>query len=189
MLRDLYFYPLAALLIAGMIALALSFGGGEDMTDAEIVEMGWAMEGPALRNLSVSPGTNMDYREAEGGYARLSAFTPFGTGPGSVGVFATLGPDHERVFAGRPLRITLRARQADADGLEAFDTAYFPIEAGPSDWQVFTLERDWQEFSFDFTPPIVAAPPNVDLLSIFPGKAGEQKPMDLASIRIAVVDD
>ena len=189
MLRDALFYPLAALLVAGMIAFALSLGGGDALTDEEIVAEGWTLEGPALRNLTVSPGINMSYRDAEGGYVQLSAFTPYDVGPGSIGTFATLGPDHERAFAGRPLRVTLRARRAARDGLQAFDTAYFPVEALPSPWAVFPLEDDWTEHSFEFTPPIVAAEPNVDLLSVFPGKAGEQKVMDLAAIRIEVIGD
>jgi hypothetical protein len=185
----MYFYPLAALLIGGMIAFALSFGGGAALSDDDILALGWRMEGPALRNLNVSPGTEVRYIDEEGGFVRLSAFTPFDVGPGSVGVFASLGADYERAFAGREIEISLRVRAADRNGLEAFDTAYFPIEAPASDWQVFRLSPDWQDLSFTFSPDIVAAPPNVDLLSIWPGKAGESLAMDLAQIRIEVVGE
>lgn len=186
MLRDLYFYPLAALFVLGMVAFALSFGGGEDVDEDYIVRTGWTMEGEALRNLTVSPGSNMDYVDDEGGYARLSVFTPFGVGPASIGVFATLGPDHEDAFAGRLLTITVRARASDRDPLESFDSAYFTLEGPQSPWREFTLDRDWQDYTYQFTPPIIDAEPNVDFLAIFAGRAGEQKQMDLASLRIEV---
>ena len=189
MLRDLYFYPLAVIIIGGMIAFALSFGGGEALSDNEIIEMGWSLDGPSLRNLNVSPGTELSYLEEEGGFVRLSAFTPFNVGPASIGVFASLSPDFERAFAGRDLRISLRVRTAPGNGLDGFDTAYFPIESAPSAWQVFDLTPNWQDVSYTFRPPIVAAPPNTDLIALFPGKEGESREMDLARIRIQVISE
>lgn len=188
MLKDSHFYPLAALLIAGMIALALSFGGGDDMDDAERLATGWIMEGPALRNTTVSPGSNQRYIDEDGGFIRLSTFTAMGEGPGSLGVFATLSADYERVFAGRDLRITVTARGAGPDPLARFDAAYFTVEGAPSGWQGFDLGEVFADHSFTYTPPIIAAPPNADLVAIFPGRAGEQREMDVSRIRIEVID-
>lgn len=190
MLRDLYFYPLAAALIAGMVALALSFGGGEALSDAEIVEQGWTLEGEALRNLIVSPGTDMDYLDEDGGFVRMRANIAYGAdGRPTPGIYAALGPDVERAFAGRTLRITVRARALPPDGLERFDSAYFPIEAAASPWAVFDLSPDWADYSYTFTPPIVAAPANTDLVSVYPGKRGENRPVDVARLRIEVVSE
>lgn len=190
MLRDLYFYPLAAALIAGMVAFALSFGGGDALSDEERIREGWTLEGEALRNLIASPGTDMDYVAEGNGFVRLSANIAYGAdGRPTPGVYAALGPDFERTFAGRSLRITMRARRPGGNGLDAFESAYFPIEGPASPWAVFQLGDDWEDFSYTFTPPIVASKPNTDLVSVYPGKAGENRPMDLARFRIEVVGE
>ena len=188
MLKDSHFYPLAALLIVAMIALALSFGGGDDLDDAERLATGWTMEGPALRNMTVSPGSNQRYIDEDGGFIRLSTFTAMGEGPGSLGVFATLSSDYERVFAGRELRVTITARAAAPDPLERFDAAYFTVEGPATPWRGFELGDSFEDHSFTYTPPIIAAPPNADLVAIFPGRTGEQREMDVSRIRIEVID-
>lgn len=187
MFRDLIFYPLAGMVIAAMVFVALSFGGGQSLTDAQIMEDGWDLSGTDLQQLTISPGSNAEYIDEEGGYMRLSQFTPDGQGPASPGVFATLGPDHERAFAGQTLRITLRARAAGDNPLDMFDSTYFPMESRPSGAHEFELGSDWQAYSFEFSPPIVDALPNVDLIAVFPGREGEQTEMDLAEIRIVVI--
>lgn len=190
MFRDAIFYPLAALIIAATVGFALSLGGGESLDEAEIVKMGWTLEGPALRNLTISPGSSMRYVDEGGGHARLSTFTPFDQGPASIGIFAALGPDFEDAFAGRTLHITLRARASDvAEPLERFDSAYFTVEGPASGWQAFDLGPDWQDYSYTYAPPIIDAPPAQDLLAVFAGRAGEQKEMDLARLRIEVLND
>ncbi len=183
MLKDRFFYPLALLVFAGIIALALAPGGRTIVGEVDR----WELAGDMLNALQVSPGTEMDYRADEGGYVVLSAFTGFDQGPGSIGIFASLGPTQERSFAGETIEITLRARAARNDPLDVFESAYFPLEGAASEWQRFTLGADWQDFTYRFTPPVVAAEPNADLISIWPGKAGERKGMDLASVSITKV--
>ena len=183
MLRDRFFYPLAVLVFAGIIALALSPGGQTGVGEVDR----WELAGEDLNALQVSPGTEMDYLPDEGGYVVLSAFTAFGQGPGSIGIFASLGPAQERSFAGETVEITLRARAARTDPLDVFESAYFPLEGAASAWQRFTLTPDWQDFTYRFTPPVVAAEPNADLVSIWPGKEGERKGMELASVSVAKV--
>lgn len=183
MLKDRYFYPLAALVVAGIVTLALRPGGTNSSGEVN----SWELAGEALDALQVSPGTTLEYQPDEGGYVRLSAFTPFDQGPGSVGIFASLGPAQERSFAGQEIEITLRARAGAGDPLEAFDSAYFPIEGPASDWERFQLGSDWQSYTYRYTPAIVPAEPNVDLISIWPGKLGEQKVMELASVRVEKV--
>lgn len=187
MLGDRFFYPLAGLIIAGMIALALSFGGGPSVTDQDIIDRGINLTGPDLVALTISPGSNGTYVDEEGGFMRLSQFTPRGEGPASIGWFLSLGPDYERAFSGRMLRITYTARAARTNPLDSFEAAYYPIEGAPSDWQAFDLGPDWEEYSYEFTPPITNRPANVDLVALFPGAAGEQKQLDVSALRIDVL--
>lgn len=187
MMRDAFFYPLAVMLTGGIILLALFIGGEPPITDEEILRDGWRMSGSDLRSLTVSPGSGAVYSSDEGGYIRLSQQVPLGVGPSSIGVFATLGPAHERVFAGKRLRVSFRARAARANPLRAFQTAYVPVEATPSDWVNHELGLDWRNYRFEYTPPVVEADPNVDLIAIFPGRWGRNQQMDVASIRVDVL--
>lgn len=189
MLRDRYFYPLALLVIAGIITLALSFGHNDGFSDQQIINEGWEISGPDLNSLTVSPGTNSAYVNDEGGYIQLSQYTPDGEGPASIGAFATLGPSHERAFAGRLLRLTFRARSGRINPLKEFDAAYYTMEGPPSGWTTFTLGPDWEDYIIEYTPPIIAAQDNVDLIAIFPGRAGENETLDLASVTVEVLSD
>lgn len=189
MFRDRIFYPLAVLVIAAIIGAALSFGGGEDFSDDQIIAEGWQISGIDLNALTISPGSNGAFIADDGGYIQLSQFTPDGEGPASIGVFATLGPVHERAFAGRLLRLTFRARAGRINPLKEFDVAYYPMEGPASGWNTFELGPDWQDYSFDYTPPIIAAEDNVDLIALFPGRAGENETIDLASITVEVLSN
>ncbi|MGB3457180.1 MAG: hypothetical protein WBG08_04110 [Litorimonas sp.] len=187
MFRDLIFYPLAASAVAGIVALALFVGGAPPLSDSEILEEGWRIGGSDLTSLTVSPGSGATYSPSDGGYMRLSQQVPLETDPPSIGVFATLGPAHERVFAGRPVRVTVRARTSRNNPLPRFQAAYVPVEAPASAWAEFPLGLEWRDYSFDFVPPETDADPNVDLVAVFPGEEGANQQMELASIRVEVI--
>ena len=189
MFGDRLFYPLSVLAIVAMVAFALSFGGNASLTDQDIIEEGLTLSGPDLLAMTISPGSNSTYVDEEGGYMRLSQFTPRGQGPESIGVFLTLGQDYERAFSGRRIRVTYRARAARIDPLEQFEARYYTLEAGRSPWFQFNLGPDWQDYSYEFLPPISDQPPNVDLMALFPGADGESKGMDLSRIRVGVINE
>jgi len=48
MLKDRFFYPLAALIVFAIVALALSFGERADLTETEIYKFGYTMSGEEL---------------------------------------------------------------------------------------------------------------------------------------------
>lgn len=189
MLPDRFFYPFAIIIIAAIIGGALSFGKGEAASDRQIINQGWQLAGPDLRDLTISPGSNGAYVDKDGGYIQLSQYTPDGEGPTSIGVFATLGPAHERAFAGRDLKLTLRARAGHINPLKEFDAAYFSMEGPPSGWTTFELGPEWQDYIFNYSPPIIDAIENVDLIAVFPGRKGDNETLDLASIKVEVLTD
>ncbi|WP_409432789.1 hypothetical protein ACJ3XI_11365 [Litorimonas sp. RW-G-Af-16] len=192
MLRDLYFYPLAALAISLIIGLALSFGNYDRPSDAELLREGYTMEGEDLTKLTTGTGTHSEFIAAVGdtpAFARLWSDIARDNIPPYAGVFAPLNSDMERAFAGRRLRMTVTARQSRNDPLTEFDMAYFTAGPGDSGWQRRQLTSDWAEYSFEFTPPLPTAEPDIDYFGIWPGDTAEPLSMDVAKMRIEVLDN
>jgi len=113
MLKDRFFYPLAALIVAAMVVFALSFGIRVDLTECEIWTDGYAMSGGELVRLTAQPGTQSVFVAASGGepaYARLTSTAAHDSLPSKPGVFAPIGPQYEQAFATYLLRMTVSAR-------------------------------------------------------------------------------
>ena len=155
MLKDRFFYPLAALIVVAMVAVALSFGERIDLTDREIWNSGYTMTGEDLVRLTAQPGTQAVFVAAaseEPAYARLTSTAARDSLPPGPGVFAPLGPQYERAFASRDIRMTVTARSSRINGLETFDIGYFSAGSGDSGWKRKTLTADWKDYVLDFRP-------------------------------------
>jgi hypothetical protein len=191
MLKDRFFYPLAALIVAAMIAYALSFGENDDLTDIEIWKNGYTMQGEDLVRLTVQPGTQAIYVAASGGesaYARLSSTAARDSLPPGPGVFAPLGPKYERAFATRKLRMTITARASRINPLEYFDMGYFSAGSGDSGWKRRELTNGWSDYVMEFRPGALTAQQGLDHFSIWPGETAELLYMDVKYMRIDVLD-
>ena len=189
-MKDRYFYPLALLVIAGIIVLALRPGAKPDgPSDADIAENGYSMTGNELERLVAAPGTLVSFETDEFGkvhFAALSSNLPRKMAAASAGVFATLGPQYERVFADKQLKITIVARAGNINPLEKFEAGYFTAGTGDSGWKPFDLGADYHSYSFTFTPQGGGNPGN-DYVGIWPGADGKNKVMNVKSIRIEVL--
>lgn len=189
MLKDRFFYPLAALSVAAMIAVALSFGEGIDLTDREIWESGYTMMGEDLVRLTAQPGTQAVFVAAASGepaYARLTSTATRDSLPAGPGVFAPLGPQYERAFASQNIRMTITARASRLNGLETFDIGYFSAGSKDSGWKRKSLTPDWQDYILDFNPGPLTARRGLDHASIWPGETAELLSVDVKSIRVVV---
>ena len=97
MLKDRFFYPLAGLVAAAMVFFAMSFGERVDLTDKDIWEKGYVMEGEDRIRLPAQPGTQSVFVAASGGedaYARLTSTVARSALPtDKPGGFAPLGVD------------------------------------------------------------------------------------------------
>ncbi len=188
-MKDRYFYPLAIIVIALIITLALKPGentGG--LTDAQVAAEGYTLDKAALERLTASPGTLLGFRDNaldKSFYAQISSNTPRDMAPPSAGVFATLGPQYERVFANKPLIVEVEAR-ADKDApLQAFDMGYFTAGAGDSGWKTYKLSDDFATYTLNFTPK-ASKEPGSDYVGIWPGVAGTGERMDVRAIRVRI---
>jgi len=190
MLKDRFFYPLALAFIAGIIWFALSLSTQTKLTDACIWHNGFIAQGEDLITITASPGTAYEYVGATpSNPAHIVAMTqiPRRDAPASAGIFAALGPDYERAFAGQKIRLTIRARQGRKDPLTQFDMGYFTAGAGDSGWRRRTLTPEWKNYVLDFAPKPPTSDPDLDYMGIWPGEAGEQETMDIEFMKIDVV--
>ena len=191
MLKDRFFYPLAALIVFAMIAFALSFGERIDLTDCEIWSDGYTLSGEDLVRLTAQPGTQAVFIAAAGGepaYARLTSTAARDSLPPGPGVFAPLGPQYERAFATRMLRMTVTARAPRQNPLETFDIGYFSAGSGDSGWKRQALKTDWTDYSIDFRPGALTDRQGLDHASVWPGETAELLNVDIQAISVDVLD-
>jgi len=110
MLKDRFFYPIAAAFIALMIWFALSRGTNIKISEACILENGYEARGDDLVSLTASPGTTYEFVGATAtNPAHVIMMTEISRvdAPASAGIFAALGPDYEKAFAGRAQAIAV----------------------------------------------------------------------------------
>lgn len=182
-MKDRFFYPLAALIIGGMIYFALSLSVASTPVDENIYEL----SGDSLSQLFPSPGTTVQLANDPGGavaYAVMGAHSDRAGVEASAGVFGTLGPVHEASFAGSPIRITIRARKGQFDPALVMEAGYFTAGSGDSPWQSFTLGPDFSDHSFIFTPGEITQKGGTDFVGVWPDKAGKGGTIDVMSIRV-----
>lgn len=191
MLKDRYFYPLAAAIVFAMVAIALSFGQRDDLTDIEIWENGYSMSGEELGQLTAQPGTQAVFIAATGGepaYARLTSTAARESLPPGPGVFAPLGPKYEKAFAARDIRMIVTARASRLNPLESFDIGYFSAGSKDSGWRRHELTPDWKEYVLDFNPGPLTERRGLDHASVWPGETAELLNVDVKEIRVIVLD-
>lgn len=190
MLKDLYFYPLIALLAGGLVVFALSIGEDVNLLTEDILEKGYILEGEDLVRLTMQPGTESVFVAANGeepALARLTSTAARASLPPGPGVFAPLGPEYEAAFATRRLRLTITARASRHAPLPAFDMGYFTAGSGDSGWKRRQLSAEWEEYALEFTPGPLRERRGLDHFSIWPGETAELLHMDVLRMRIEVL--
>lgn len=192
MLKDFIFYPLAMIIVIGMVIYAISFGSNTTLTDVEIWKKGYVMSGEDLTRLAAQPGTQAKFVAASGAqpaYARLTSTVARASLPtDKPGIFAPLGPEYERAFSTRKLRLTITARTSTIQGLEHFDMGYFTAGSGDSRWIRKALKDEWEDYVMEFTPGALTAQVGLDHFSMWPGETAELLSMDVREMRVEVLD-
>ena len=189
-MKDRFFYPIASVVIAAIIGLALLPGrGNRGLSGAEILAQGYVLSGNNLQHLTSGPGTLVGFANDEAGmvtHVIASTNLPKNMVAASAGLFGTLGPNYERAFGGKELKITVRARASGDNPLEQFQAAYFTGGAGSSGWKNFALTPEYSDYSFTFTPRKSEGKAGVDYIGIWPGIEGKGQTMDVKFFKVEV---
>ena len=192
MLKDRFFYPLAAIIALAMVVFAMSFADNPVLTNEEIWKHGYVMSGEDLTRLAAQPGTQAEFVAATGGqpaYARLTSTVARDSLPtDKPGVFAPLGLDYERAFATRRLKMTITARASGISGLKHFDMGYFSAGSGDSKWNRKSLTNEWEDYTMQFKPGALTEQIGLDHFSMWPGETAELLSMDVREMRVEVLD-
>jgi len=190
-MRDRFFYLIALIAIVIIVGLALLPGRGKaQLNDQYILDNGFILSGNDLMKLTAAPATQIEFAVGADGTvetAILSSIMPKNKAPLSAGVFGTLGSNYERLFAGKQLEITVRARAGAKKPLRRFELGYFTAGSGDSAWNPFELGPDYQNYSFRFKPKAVAGDPGIDYIGIWPGKKGRADTMEVESVKVKIV--
>lgn len=189
-MKDIFFYPFMVIVIGAILAIALLPGRERSgVSGKDILQNGFVLTGSDLQKLTTAPGTALSFPDTQDdafNYAVMSSNLPRRMAPASAGIFGTLGPEYERLFAEETLKITVSARQGQENPLDNFEVGYFTVGAGDSGWKIFELTPQFQEYTFTFRPPKVLEPDN-DYVGIWPGVKGRNKTMDVRAIKVEIV--
>jgi hypothetical protein len=173
-MKDRIFFPLALLVAAGMVAVAIMPGvgrmpagpvTGDGKNYSEITVSGAYLNkiiagGDAETRLIDGPGGRKQlYIEAEAGALDVAP---------ELGPHFRLAADMEVQFSGFTIRCTVRARPADTRGALQMEANYSAGRVGDSGWHVFDLSRDFQDFSFEYDVPVAEGDQGVDYFGIRP---------------------
>ena len=188
-MKDRFFYPLAMIVIAAIIGLALVPDKRVvSLTSEDVLAQGYIMSGEAFRRLTTGPGTLVNFVTNDNGeviHAVMLTNIPKTMATPSAGIFDLLGPVYEEVFSGKPLKITITARAGNENPLTEFQAAYFSGNK-TSDWKPFVLTPEYQDYIFNFTPPKKKKILGQEYVGIWPGLAGRSLTMDVKKIKIEV---
>lgn len=190
MLRDAIFYPLALVVVAGLVMFALSRGADHSTSPEKILEDGLIVQGGDLRRLTASPGTQIVFVPANSGapaFAQLSSLTAFENALPSPGVFVTLSPVYERAFAEKKLRLSVRARASKLVPSPSFQIGYFTERAESSGWQSQDLSPEWSDYTVEFQRGVSTQSGDLNFFSIWPGQTAEPLGVDVSHMRIEVL--
>lgn len=172
-MRDKLFFPLAALLVAIMVAVALQPGIGRLPTGAvagDGLNYGRITIEGAYLNKVVAGGDAVTRLVRDGQTYLLYIEAGAGALPDSpeLGPHFRLAADIELQFSGRRVRATARVRPADARGAEQVQLNYSAGRVGESGWQVFELQPGFTDVSFEYDVPALQGEQGVDYFAIRP---------------------
>lgn len=191
-MRDIIFYPLAAIFAGACIFIALDpyaerlpsgpvSGGGRNAEDVIVSgrELSRFVAGPEV-------SLSLDVRSLTQGEAILWIDRQAG---GSYddprrGPHLVIAEDVEYAMESRPIEVTIEARTAGEFPASQFEANYLATADGESGWVRFDLTDEFQPFTFSFTTPARGSEMGYDYLGIRPLAPDKHREMEIKSVRV-----
>ena len=190
-MRDRFFYPLALLIIAAIVALAVLPGVKRaGLNNEQILREGYVLTGENLSKLTSASTIFVDYVRDQDGVidlARAYGNMSRDMAPPSVGVFGTMSASYNKIFAGHSLEVKVRVRRSPGSTIEQFDLGFFTLGKWSSRWHKFTPTDSYQDFSFIYEAPPELADQPVSRIGVWPGDKGDSQPLDIQSMTVKIV--
>ncbi len=189
-MKDYLFFPLAAIIAAGLIAFAALPGRDRQAcgsvsgagTSYAIIELTAA----DMCRLEAAGQARLNLLGLEGAPTamRISA------GAGMLGDRPDRNPhfrlaaDLEQAFSGFRVRTTIEARPADEGGALALEANYSEGAKGNSGWQRFDLKPGWNTYSFEWDVPARTRTEDqgVDYLALRPYVPEKTRAVDVRAV-------
>jgi len=187
-LRDIFFYPLIAAVIAVMVLSALflgwqrpqcgPFGGAQGPEDYSLI----ILQGGDLCRMEAAFGYELDLVED---VLTIRAEADAAVSDVEQNAHFRLGPDLESVFSGHKLRISLTVKPTNGAGAEAFEFNYSTGKAGNTGWVRFDLKPEWDTYTAEIDVPrkLLQDVASLDYISVRPVVPEKIRGIELREIR------
>jgi hypothetical protein len=100
------------------------------------------------------------------------------------GPHLVIAEDVELAMAGRAVEVILEARSVGDTAAEQFEANYLAGVEEQSGWRAFPLTREFQAYSFVWTPPEQTGVLGYDYLGVRPVTPAKRRTIEIRSIRI-----
>jgi hypothetical protein len=180
------FFPLALLVVAAMIAGALS--QRDENAGLLLTDNGIEVSGTDLAAIVPGPGVQSRYDAQE----RAAYLTSDGSlqefGARSAGAGFLLPETIERGVIGRTIRIEMEMRAADPSLTET-RIGYFTVERGDSGWKRVRIGEEYRIVSFEHFIDPTTPVNDAEWVGVWPDIAGLGRGVLLRRISITILDE
>lgn len=187
-MKDYIFYPVALVLVLGMVALSLF----EGWTQPKCGPFGGA-NGPDDYSLIILNGGDLCRMEAAFGYELnlasdvLTIKAMDGAAQSDVqdNAHFRLGPDLETAYAGHTIRLSFTVKPSEGFGAQAFEFNYSTGKPGDTGWTRIDLKPDWDTYTAEINVPkkLIEGEIAFDYVAIRPVVPEKTRSIDLREIR------
>lgn len=186
-LPDWAFYPIAALVAAGMVGGALSYGDNSTRSREEILTDGVVFAGDSLNAITTGNGLSAQILTENGEtFARIDAVRGPFEGIQSAGAFFTLSLTELAAIQGRRVRVRFTIRSAEGFGAAGVRLNLFIPDVGQHAGLHQELGSEFESFTLEINPPTCTW--DFGYIGVWPDWAFERNTIDLERVELTPLD-
>ncbi|WP_417490910.1 hypothetical protein [Maricaulis sp.] len=186
-LPDWAFYPIAALVTAGMVGGALSHGDNTVRSREEILSEGIVYEGDGLNALTTGNGLTARFlTEGDENFARIDAVRGPFDGIQSAGAFFALSPTEIDAIQGRRVRVSFTLRRAPEHGADNVRLNFFVPGIGQNSGEHVEPDDGFESFTIEVAAPVCSW--DHAYIGLWPAWDFERNTVDLQRVELTPLD-